>query len=249
MNTPTPPPFDNYRIEEDDFVLQPPQSPLPDDVVTPEKSDEEPISAEPHSVAETDDLHPDECKAEDATQDEGLKTDNPEIEDDGRLVSIEKKIESLTNVIENMTNELEENFRQATNKAELFDRMYAEMAKYKDDLYAKLLKPFILETITILEDYRRTLERLDSLTPEQTRNALKNIPADLEDLLGNNGVDILVSEEDNPLYDRKLHQIVRTVETDNPELDGKIAKRLRPGYAWNGITLRQEKVEVYKLKK
>lgn len=245
MNTPTPPPFDNYQIEEEDFVLQPAQpSPQTEDNVSPEP-EEKPVS-DPEQPLIENDIIPQQ-------QEEPEKEENPETsviaEETGKMESLEKKIESLSSIIETLNNNLEENFRQATNKAELFDRMYSEMARYKDDLYAKLLKPFILETVTILEDYRRTLERLDNLTPEQTRNALKNIPADLEDLLENNGVDVLISEEENPPYDRKLHQVVRTVETDNPELDGKIAKKLRPGYAWNGIMLRQEKVEIYKLKK
>lgn len=267
MDASTPPPFDGYSIEdEEDSVLQHEPS-----VTQPHSDTQSDAPLGPDSESETeapvnDDIPKEEERESVTVTDENIeeKGDEPDqivcscdtesaetevAETDVRFESLEKKVDSLTATIEMLSSGLEENFARATQKAELFDRMYSEMAKYKDDLYAKLLKPFILETVVILEDYRRSLERLDTLTLDQIRKVLKNIPADLEELLENNGVDVLISEGENPLFDRKLHQVVRIVETDNPELDGKIAKKLRPGYAWNGTILRQEKVELYKLKK
>ncbi len=257
-----PPPFNSYRIEdeEEDFVLQPAQSSpqthsdKQSETQQESSSESEQIESvydnipeeEPETLTSTDEII--EENSEDSLQ-TNCSSETENCDSDTRINSLEKKIDSLTEAVETLSAGLNENFKYATQKEELFDRMYSEMAKYKDDLYAKLLKPFILETITILEDYRRTLERLDTLTQEQLHKAIKNIPSDLEDLLENNGVDVLISEGENPLFDRKLHQVIRTVETDNPELDGKIAKKLRPGYAWNGTILRQEKVELYKLKK
>lgn len=262
MNASTPPPFDGYRLkdEKEDFVLQPAQSSPQSHSDILSDAQQEPISESEPTAPVYDNIPEEESETPTATDEtiennsvDPIQTDcSSETEScgtDARIESLEKKIESLTAAVETLSAGLDENFKYATQKEELFDRMYSEMAKYKDDLYAKLLKPFILETITILDDYRRTLERLDTLTPEQLHKSIRNIPADLEDLLENNGVDILISEGENPLFDRKLHQVVRTVETDNPELDGRIAKLLRPGYAWNGTILRQEKVELYKLKK
>ena len=257
MNDSLPPPFNSYRTEEEeDFVLQSAQSSTVPPSTTKSDTQEESDSESDQRLHVYDNIplvEDIEEKCEEASQtvcsceNEIPGTENSEA--DVRIDALEKKIESLTAAVETLSTGLNENFKYAAQKAELFDRMYSEMAKYKDDLYAKLLKPFILETITILDDYRKALERLDKLTPEQLHKVIRNIPADLEDLLENNGVDVLISEGENPLFDRKLHQVVRTVETDDPELDGRIAKKLRPGYAWNGTILRQEKAELYKLKK
>ncbi|MDE5877249.1 MAG: nucleotide exchange factor GrpE [Muribaculaceae bacterium] len=263
MNAPTPPPFDGYRIEdeEEDFVLQPAQSSSQPNSDTHSDVQQEPDSESEQATTVYDDIPKEEPETltftaetlKENSEEDSLQTNcSSETESygiDSKIESLEKKIDSLAAAVETLSSGLEENFKYATQKEELFDKMYSEMAKYKDDLYAKLLKPFVLETISILDDYRRTLERIDKLTPEQLHKALRNIPADLENLLENNGVDVLISEEENPVFDRKLHQVIRTVETDNPKLDGKVAKKIRPGYAWNGTILRQEKVELYKLKK
>lgn len=261
--------------EEEDFILEEPGTMSPPDPTRIAKEEVPPVFVE-EEHPDVDFLVPNEYEAppfvnhEEETVIYTTQTDipvfetpveesaeasdeaNPEpvAEDPGNFTSgINDRIDNLTEAIDNLTSGLNERFAKAMHSTELFDKMYAEMATYKDDLYAKLLKPFILESITILEDYRRTLERIDTLTLEQIRKALKNIPADIEDLLENNGVDIIVTDGENQPYDRKLHQIIRTVETDNPALDGRIARNLRPGYAWNGSIIRQEKVEVYKLKK
>ncbi len=262
MSESTPPPFTPNINDDDDFVMQPPQTVDNVKLIPEEEPDRQQIFSDPEDetlyTAPADDEQP-LIFAEEVTEEIVTPVEIPEQpkaeeeqcpeRDKPDFDSLEGKIDRLTESVDNFTAGLDEKFARATQTAELFDRMYSEMAKYKDDLYAKLLKPFILEAVTILEDYRKTLDRLDSLTLDQIKKTLRNIPADMEDLLENNGVDILISEGENPPYDRKLHQVIRTVETDNPELDGKIAKKLRPGYAWNGTILRQEKVEVYKLKK
>lgn len=263
-------------VEEDDFILEQPGTQTPPDPSTVVGKEMPPIFvAEEHPnedffVPNVNDTPPfvsndkeaviytteaetpvDEKIFDETTEQIEVEIpQNPVEEQPSEATSeIKERIDNLTSAIDNLTSGLNERFAKATHSTELFDKMYSEMASYKDDLYAKLLKPFILEAITILEDYRRTLDRIDTLTLDQIRKTLKNIPADIEDLLENNGVDILISDGENQPYDRKVHQIIRTVETEDPELDGRIAKNLRPGYAWNGSIIRQEKVEVYKLKK
>ena len=140
---------------------------------------------------------------------------------------------------------LEKRISEAAVRNELFDKLYADMEKYRNDIYAKLLKPFVLEAISILEDYRKVVGRIDTLTPEQLAKYLRNIPEDIVTLLENNGVDLYTEKDD--AFNRRTQQIIKTIPTDDPALDGKVATRVKPGYEWNGTLLRQEKVEIYKL--
>lgn len=161
------------------------------------------------------------------------------------LAALSASVEAIGSRLEAIGSALDRRITEAAVRNELFDKLYADMEKYRNDIYAKLLKPFVLEAISILEDYRRVVGRIDDLTPEQLAKYLRNIPDDIETLLENNGVDLYTEKDDT--FNRRTQQVVKTVPTDDPALDGKVASRLKPGYEWNGTLLRQEKVELYKL--
>jgi molecular chaperone GrpE (heat shock protein) len=169
---------------------------------------------------------------------------NPNVEE-----SLSNSVALLNSLQENLLR-LEEKFdkkiAEDTHKNSLFDKMYEELASYKKDLYAKLVGPFVNETISLLDDYERLIERIDTIDYEKLKKYVMGIPDDLESILDNNGVERYT--DDTEKFNPKTQRVVKTIPTGNMELENIIAERTRKGYRWNGVMLKPEMVKIYKYK-
>lgn len=130
------------------------------------------------------------------------------------------------------------------HKNALFDKMYNELQSYKTDIYSKILKPFVLSTITLIDDTKSFLSKLGENDSQKAENYLRGITEDLIDILEINGVDIY--EEETDVFNPRTQKAVKIVPTDNPDLDKLIACRVRKGYSWQGVVLRPEWIHLYK---
>jgi molecular chaperone GrpE (heat shock protein) len=200
----------------------------------------------------------DEVLAENA---ESSTVENSPNEDSQTAGKVEPKVQphdSATDVvnapvanlsaIEAQLKELNARFEQKistdAHKAALFDKMYEELQSYKTDLYAKILKPFVLATITLIDDTNRFLSKLEENDSRKAEKYLRNIPDDLKDILDLNGVEQY--ESDGDVFNPRTQKAINTISTDDPALEKHIARRLRPGYRWNGSILKSEVVSIYK---
>jgi len=157
-----------------------------------------------------------------------------------------ERIESLNQQNELLLKKFDGKIAEDEHKAQLFDKMYNELQSYKTDLYAKILKPFILSTITLLDDTNTFIGKLGENESALAEKYLRTMPDDLIDILESNGV--VLYEDDVDKFNPRTQRVVKQVPTDNPELDNFIVKRIRKGYNWNGINLKPELVWIYKFK-
>lgn len=183
--------------------------------------------------------------------------DSPTIEDGERqpmastnpndlINTLLERIESLNQQNELLLKKFDGKIAEDEHKAQLFDKMYNELQSYKTDLYAKILKPFILSTITLLDDTNTFIGKLGENESALAEKYLRTMPDDLIDILESNGV--VLYEDDVDKFNPRIQRVVKQVPTDNPELDNFIVKRIRKGYSWNGINLKPELVWIYKFK-
>lgn len=157
-----------------------------------------------------------------------------------------ERIENLSQQNELLHDKFDAKISEDKHKAQLFDKMYDELASYKKDLYAKLVGPFINETISLLDDYERLVDKIDSIDKEKLVRYVKGIPDDLENLLDNNGVERYC--DDTEKFNPKTQRVVKTIFTGDMGLDNIIAERIRKGYRWNGVMLKPEMVKIFKFK-
>ena len=183
--------------------------------------------------------------------------DSPTIEDGEQLPmgstnphnlinTLLERIENLSQQNELLHDKFDAKISEDKHKAQLFDKMYDELASYKKDLYAKLVGPFINETISLLDDYERLVDKIDSIDKEKLVRYVKGIPDDLENLLENNGVERYC--DDTEKFNPKTQRVVKTIFTGDIGLDNIIAERIRKGYRWNGVMLKPEMVKIFKFK-
>ncbi|MCF2635374.1 nucleotide exchange factor GrpE [Prevotellamassilia timonensis] len=157
-----------------------------------------------------------------------------------------ERIESLNQQNELLLKKFDGKIAEDEHKAQLFDKMYNELQNYKTDLYAKILKPFILSTITLLDDTHTFIGKLGENESALAEKYLRTMPDDLIDILESNGV--VLYEDDVDKFNPRTQRVVKQVPTDNPDLDNFIVKRIRKGYSWNGVNLKPELVWIYKFK-
>lgn len=157
-----------------------------------------------------------------------------------------ERIDCLSQQNELLQKKFDGKIAEDEHKAQLFDKMYNELQSYKTDLYAKILKPFILSTITLLDDTNTFIGKLGENESALAEKYLRTMPDDLIDILESNGV--VLYEDDVDKFNPRTQRVVKQVPTDDPDLDNFIVKRIRKGYSWNGVNLKPELVWIYKFK-
>ena len=160
------------------------------------------------------------------------------------LLEIKENIASLNQSVAEIKAKYEEKIASDEYKNQLFDKMYQELALYKKDLYAKLMSPFINETITLIADYERIISKLDTYEPERVAKYLRGIPDDLMTMLENNAVEQF--QDDEEIFNPKCQRALRSIPTDKIEDNNKISEHIHAGYRWNGVILKPEVVTVWR---
>lgn len=156
----------------------------------------------------------------------------------------EPTLADVAALVEDLRRKFDEKIAVDEHKNGLFDKLYKERDEYKNDIYAKLLRPFVVGAIGIISDLRMYISKMDTYDVERSLNYLKSVPDDIIELLENNGVELF--EDEGEAFNPKTQRAKKTVPTDDPALNNTIAERLEKGYRWNGVVLRPEMVTVYK---
>lgn len=202
------------------------------------------VSQQESPLTEADEQTPALEEETKVSAEESQPTPDALLQSNAELSDIKCTLQSLGDAIAKLNDKFDEKIANDEYKDQLFDKMYQELATYKKDLYAKLMSPFINETIALMADYERVIAKLDTLEPERMAKYISDIPSDLTTLLENNGVETY--EDQTDVFNPKTQRAIRVVPTSNEEDNNKIAERLHSGYRWNGITLKPESVAVYK---
>lgn len=166
------------------------------------------------------------------------------------LTQIEKGVDQLVSQFENLSEEFQSKLKYDKHKEKIIDNLHAELQIHKNGLMGKLLRPVFMDIIEVIDDTRRLMKDLNEKNAEDSASKVmkyfSQIPEDLEDLLYKHGVDVVRSTEDS--FNPSSQKVVKTLPTKDPQLDKKIAKRLKNGYSWEGKLIRHEVVNVWQYK-
>lgn len=172
---------------------------------------------------------------------------NKDCKYDDKLDVISNDIKGLTDKIEQMNQLFVQKIAHTTHEEKVVDQMHAELQKYKDDMYAQLVRPILLDIIAIRDSIIR-MSAAFAAKPDGKQNVpLKTFcdySYDVQDILEKNNITIYDSKEGDdfsPIKQRAIKKITTPVE----ELHGKIAESMSSGYEYMGKPISPEKVVVY----
>ena len=172
----------------------------------------------------------------------------PELpEPDPRLDEILKAAKSANARLEELLGAFERRIAHTDMEEKVIDRMHAELQRYKEDLYAQLVRPILLDIIEVRDSIQRMAATyLARPEGEQSipNKTFSDYAYDLQDILEKNQVEVYRSRPGDsftPLRQR----VLKKVKTGEEGLHGALAESLSCGYAYGGRVLSPEKIAVY----
>jgi len=172
----------------------------------------------------------------------GVKAE-PEVIENTELVPV-LSLDTVMAMFDELNRKFDEKIARDTHKNALFDKMYAELCTYKNDIYQKMLKPIVMNIIELIDDTNKFIR---DVSPDDTKNIYKSlcmIPDDLLEILERNGIEAFHNESDE--YNPETQRQLKTVPTEKPEMDNKVESRICQGYKWDGTVIKHEMIQCYK---
>ena len=221
--------------------------------VSKEEKNKEFSQEEPNVSKETDgneDVFEVEIVSEEESQPlavEESEDDEKEMEED-KISSISDSVQELLNKVDKMNELFEKKIAHTTHEEKIVDQMHAELQKYKQDMYAQLVKPILLDIIGIRDSILR-LSANFATKPEGEQNVPLKMFSDyaffdIQDILEKNNI-VIYSSQGGESFIPIKQKVIKKVFTEDEELHGKIAESLSCGYDYLGKTISPEKVAVY----
>ncbi len=151
-----------------------------------------------------------------------------------------EKIEALNSVFDTK-------IMHSNNTDKIVDQMHKELQKYKEDMYAQLVRPILLDIIEVRDSIMRmTATYLAKPEGEQDipNKVFADYSYDLQDILEKNNVEIYRSADGDTCVPIR-QRAIKKVTTNDETLHGKVAQSLSCGYNYKEKTISAEKVYVY----
>lgn len=208
-----------------------------------DKATEEYIENEAtETVSET--VEAEEIKEENA--DDTEKTVEEESQPD-KLDNILESQQQLSEKIEALNALFNARIMHTDHEEKIVDQMHKELQKYKEDMYAQLVRPILLDVIEVRDSIMR-MAATYLAKPEGEQNipnrTFSDYAFDLQDILEKNSVEIYRSKSGDDFTPIK-QRVIKKVPTADESLHGKVAESLSCGYSYNGRTISAEKITVY----
>lgn len=157
------------------------------------------------------------------------------------IQAVERKLDDLAQMFT-------EKIETDTYKNALFDQMHQELRQYQEDAISSITDPIIMELIGLKDQIGLFLQHIpEEPTPDnysKLRRRYEEVAEDLGDILENLDVQTYMVEGNIP--DPKRQKILKTVPTDEPELDNTVEKKIAQGYMKKNRIIKYEKISIYK---
>jgi molecular chaperone GrpE len=156
----------------------------------------------------------------------------------------------LSNLEERLLDAFDQKLAFDAFKERQIDRLHAEVQGYKADLFLKAARPLIAAMIKLHADTGRLISGISredptKLTVERIVGIFAAFRDEITDLLAAQGVEAFHAAVDDHRFDARRQSSVGMVETSNPELVGRIAEIVQPGFEQGSTMLSKEKVKIY----
>jgi molecular chaperone GrpE len=138
--------------------------------------------------------------------------------------------------------------RAEATREKVVDRLHAELQEYKQGMILGILRPVFVDLIQLHDDIGKMVGAHGEAEGEVARliDLMRGYQQGIEDILYRQGVEPFETEGD--AFDPRRHRALSTVPTDDPDLNKRVAARLRKGFQANDKVIRPEMVTVYAYK-
>ena len=159
-----------------------------------------------------------------------------------------EEIKALNEKMENLNNLFVKKIGSIEFEREVGDKLHKELQEYKNDFYFQLIKPTILGLIRVRDNFKAGVKNFSKKSREEQDRFLRSFIDGIDIILDENEIEIFetdLTDENNQKYNSRKQKIVRKVETQEKEKNGKICELISEGYIRNEKVIECEKVKVY----
>lgn len=174
-------------------------------------------------------------------------TSTSETTEASQTTRIAENIQNLFTEMSQLRQDFDTKVKYDDSKERLITNLHKELQFYRDGLHFRVLKPMFLDLISLYNDMDKLIDSLyqEASSPDtQQLRHLASFQGTVEEILHRNGVDLFRCEQETFVPSKQ--RALRTHVTPHPEEDKCIAKRVRPGFEYEGKLLQPEFVEIYK---
>ena len=159
-----------------------------------------------------------------------------------------EEIKALNEKMENLNNLFVKKIGSIEFEREVGNKLHKELQEYKNDFYFQLIKPTILGLIRVRDNFKAGVKNFSKKSREEQDRFLKSFIDGIDIILDENEIEIFetdLTDENNQKYNSRKQKVVRKVETQEKEKNGKICELVSEGYIRNEKVIESEKVKVY----
>lgn len=171
---------------------------------------------------------------------------------DGELAALRAEVSGLRALTETLRADFAEKIRYDEVKERQFTDLHSEVQEHRRGLHQRLLRPVIDDLIRMHDDLREAIDAGIAARPADADQTFASFLDSVLEALSRCGVErrepLAVDTPGGlaPVVDRTSQRVVRSVPTENPDLDRRIARRRRDGFDYDGRVLRPAWVEAYR---
>lgn len=167
------------------------------------------------------------------------------------LLQILSAVQSLTDDVISLRYSFESKIKYDASKEKMVDTLHKELQSYREDLHFKILRPVIMDLISMHDDMSSLLTHAAEVNdPSESeinlRRSLLTFLDTISEILERNGVTSY--SEVNTAFVAQRQRAIKVIHTPDIEQDGLTAERLRCGFEYSGRVLRPEIISVFKHK-
>lgn len=167
--------------------------------------------------------------------------------------TITEMLASHNTLLKELKSLIETRLSYDETKEKTIEKLHEELKLYRDNFIFQSQKPIFIDLIMLYDDFMQVLsvfEEKQDMTKDDIaamRHNLHTIKEGLLEILYSREVTLYHKHPD--FLDYKLHKTIGTVPTSIESENNQVAKIVKPGFCWNGKTLRPEEVIIKKYRK
>jgi molecular chaperone GrpE len=156
--------------------------------------------------------------------------------------------EGLNRKLDALSTLFEREIRAEATREKVVDRLHAELQEYKQGLLLGILRPVFVDMIQLHDDMGKMVAAQPEPEGDVARllDLIRGFQQGIEDILYRQGVEPFSLDDD--AFDPRRQRALSTVPTDDPDLNKRVAARLRKGFQAGEKVIRPEMVTVYSYK-
>lgn len=155
-----------------------------------------------------------------------------------RLDAVVSAVEAIAQSVSQLRMDFDTKIKYDESKDRTINALHQELQDYRADIVLKHQRPLVNDLISLYDDLGRLVAAGGVV------DHLADIQSDIETMLARSGIEAYEMPQDT--FESAFQRVQQVVPTDQPDLDRRVAARVRRGFRYGDRVIRPEIVDIYR---